>query len=386
MLQVNDFLSGKAPLNLTMRLGDHMMLIQLQLSTVTPSSSRRLTNTNSNTNTSTASTNCSSTHSHLPVLPATTSALSIAGSNNTAFCNTPGTSQATMVQPAVDSRCSNSNSASDSAAPQRHSSPPTMQTCSKANTSLSQVNVSAASPSPLLVSSRNSGMKASQLSVMSSGKNASHSTSTDSHRHHSQQKASHQNPSAVSVASESAKVSVSSSSTTGLKSSSPASVPTRPFTSFCTASSTSNSDTPEMAKSSSISESSHRTVQHLVQSPLKSLENATNNVSVYTGTNSSNVKLPVSQTAPNNTVTTSSNHGPLTSTSVHTCTSASSTSSSSSTMSASALCKCEPTTAAKPTLDTRALAEASRNLTQTLKQLSSEVLTSRSDPAEVSSD
>ena len=34
--QVNDFLSGKAPLNLTMRLGDHMMLIQLQLSTVTP--------------------------------------------------------------------------------------------------------------------------------------------------------------------------------------------------------------------------------------------------------------------------------------------------------------------------------------------------------------
>ncbi|XP_024083472.1 midnolin homolog isoform X2 [Cimex lectularius] len=37
--QVNDFLSGKAPLNLTMRLGDHMMLIQLQLSTVAPSGS-----------------------------------------------------------------------------------------------------------------------------------------------------------------------------------------------------------------------------------------------------------------------------------------------------------------------------------------------------------
>ncbi|XP_034934077.1 midnolin isoform X2 [Chelonus insularis] len=36
--QVNDFLSGKAPLNLTMRLGDQMMLIQLQLSTVTPAS------------------------------------------------------------------------------------------------------------------------------------------------------------------------------------------------------------------------------------------------------------------------------------------------------------------------------------------------------------
>lgn len=36
--QVNDFLSGKTPLNLSMRLGDHMMLIQLQLSTVNPSS------------------------------------------------------------------------------------------------------------------------------------------------------------------------------------------------------------------------------------------------------------------------------------------------------------------------------------------------------------
>ncbi|KAL5275618.1 MIDN family protein [Megaselia abdita] len=34
--QVNDFLSGKTPLNLSMRLGDHMMLIQLQLSTANP--------------------------------------------------------------------------------------------------------------------------------------------------------------------------------------------------------------------------------------------------------------------------------------------------------------------------------------------------------------
>jgi len=39
--QVNDFLSGAAPLNLTMRLGDHMMLIQLQLSTISQISSRR---------------------------------------------------------------------------------------------------------------------------------------------------------------------------------------------------------------------------------------------------------------------------------------------------------------------------------------------------------
>lgn len=37
--QVNEFLNGKAPLNLSMRLGDHMMLIQLQLSTVSGSKS-----------------------------------------------------------------------------------------------------------------------------------------------------------------------------------------------------------------------------------------------------------------------------------------------------------------------------------------------------------
>ncbi|XP_019876634.1 midnolin homolog isoform X3 [Aethina tumida] len=37
--QVNEFLCGKAPLNLSMRLGDHMMLIQLQLSSVAAAAS-----------------------------------------------------------------------------------------------------------------------------------------------------------------------------------------------------------------------------------------------------------------------------------------------------------------------------------------------------------
>lgn len=45
--QVNDFLSGKTPLNLSMRLGDHMMLIQLQLSTVNPTNSSASTSTGS---------------------------------------------------------------------------------------------------------------------------------------------------------------------------------------------------------------------------------------------------------------------------------------------------------------------------------------------------
>lgn len=39
--QINDFLSGKAPLNLTVRLGGHMMLIQLQLSTLNSSRSSK---------------------------------------------------------------------------------------------------------------------------------------------------------------------------------------------------------------------------------------------------------------------------------------------------------------------------------------------------------
>ncbi len=41
--QVNDFLAGKSPLTLAMRLGDHMMFVQLQLST-SQSNSKRTTN------------------------------------------------------------------------------------------------------------------------------------------------------------------------------------------------------------------------------------------------------------------------------------------------------------------------------------------------------
>ncbi|XP_069190692.1 midnolin homolog isoform X2 [Procambarus clarkii] len=64
--QVNDFLTGKAPLNLTMRLGDHMMLIQLQLSTVSPGGSRktRLQPTHSHTHTHAHTHNHAHTHTH----------------------------------------------------------------------------------------------------------------------------------------------------------------------------------------------------------------------------------------------------------------------------------------------------------------------------------
>ena len=62
--QVVDFLSGKAPLNLTMRLGDHMMLIQLQLSTVNSASSSKRARTSATTSASaSASTSASASRS-----------------------------------------------------------------------------------------------------------------------------------------------------------------------------------------------------------------------------------------------------------------------------------------------------------------------------------
>merc|ERR1712018_994823 len=59
--QVVDFLSGKAPLNLTMRLGDHMMLIQLQLSTVNASSGNKRSRTSSTASTKPSHTSSSAT-------------------------------------------------------------------------------------------------------------------------------------------------------------------------------------------------------------------------------------------------------------------------------------------------------------------------------------
>lgn len=74
--QVNDFLSGKSPLNLSMRLGDHMMLIQLQLSTLNPASSSSQngggssrSRTKAKTNNPVASTSMSTTTTTPPATP-----------------------------------------------------------------------------------------------------------------------------------------------------------------------------------------------------------------------------------------------------------------------------------------------------------------------------
>lgn len=71
--QVNDFLSGKSPLNLTMRLGDHMMLIQLQLSTLNSGSSSGTRSLRTSTPTKTSSsmsTKCD--HTESPTLQSST--------------------------------------------------------------------------------------------------------------------------------------------------------------------------------------------------------------------------------------------------------------------------------------------------------------------------
>lgn len=62
--QVNDFLSGKTPLNLSMRLGDHMMLIQLQLSTANPKPNESGSSVPNTTVTSSSRSNRSSHHHH----------------------------------------------------------------------------------------------------------------------------------------------------------------------------------------------------------------------------------------------------------------------------------------------------------------------------------
>lgn len=77
--QVNDFLSGKSPLNLSVRLGDHMMLIQLQLSTINPTTtltqqqqttqSPQSINTSSNTSGSSSTKSSRSSGTHRPTHP-----------------------------------------------------------------------------------------------------------------------------------------------------------------------------------------------------------------------------------------------------------------------------------------------------------------------------
>ena len=111
LLQVVDFLSGKAPLNLTMRLGDHMMLIQLQLSTVNSSSNSKRSRTSNQTSSSGASISrpptsvssaSSSTSSSTP--SASTSMPSGGGGPGTGPNQTKGPEVSESYKPKLDTR------------------------------------------------------------------------------------------------------------------------------------------------------------------------------------------------------------------------------------------------------------------------------------------
>ncbi|XP_049813573.1 midnolin [Schistocerca nitens] len=131
--QVNDFLSGKAPLNLTMRLGDHMMLIQLQLSTVTPSGGRRSgasPSTSGASSTSRVAAPAATTSSPAPAPAASRHAHSHAPatSSSTAAASKPSPSPSSSSAAPEICRCDSSSSASGPASAAAAAARPTLDT------------------------------------------------------------------------------------------------------------------------------------------------------------------------------------------------------------------------------------------------------------------
>lgn len=131
MWQVNDFLSGKAPLNLTMRLGDHMMLIQLQLSTVSSSGSSKRLQTAASTVASTgaaASALSASTVAPEPPPQATATAATACSAGN--IIGTPrlipgvDAYPITRVRNVSDDSDDNSMDTTEDVAPERSMTPP----------------------------------------------------------------------------------------------------------------------------------------------------------------------------------------------------------------------------------------------------------------------
>ncbi|XP_046400611.1 midnolin isoform X2 [Ischnura elegans] len=276
--QVNDFLSGKAPLNLTMRLGDHMMLIQLQLSTVTPS---------------TASSSSSSSSATL--------ASSSRRSSSSAASSSSSTSSSRLISSSSYSSSSHHHSRSGSSTRTTPHPPP--------------------HPPPNLNFTR-------PTSSPSSSTNSSSSTPASSHLHHPVSPT----PSAATTVS-AAPLLGGTCAGRGLTSAHHPSASSNVTSSTAVASSTttatSSSATPSCRCDASPSAPTHSVTCPLSSSPSSSAATA-------------------AATPPAGTPATAA--------------------AAASTASAAA--------APKPTLDTRALAEASRNLTQTLKQLSSEESTS----------
>lgn len=95
--QVNDFLSGKTPLSLSMRLGDHMMLIQLQLSTVNPTGSSSSAST-SGTSSATSGHSSRDVAKHLKHMKSLSN-LNVFGNRSKTHSNRPSSSFHQMSSP-----------------------------------------------------------------------------------------------------------------------------------------------------------------------------------------------------------------------------------------------------------------------------------------------
>ena len=338
--QVNDFLSGKTPLQLTMRLGDHMMLIQLQLSTVTPSpladrssgpstsvssslSESSPTTTSSSTETITSNHGCtSSSNRKFTVLPPTRST-----SSSTKFQHTTRTSY--LINNLDSTDCNISTVTTKAACSERTTPSPSKSSTTPVSSPHSMFCPQSSPPQQPRTSSAPMSPPPSGASSNSTSSRQScllhhHHHHHSHHHHHHHHHHPHHMRKALSLLS-------STSNSTDLSPST--------FISGCSDLSSASSlrDDDSSPQKEKLCNGHH----HQQQQQNSSTSSSSITRSFVTG-----------EACPSSSA--DSGVGII-----------------------------DVGKGAMATLDTRALAEASRNLTQKLKQLSSEVFTSRGDLAEV---
>nr|XP_018897365.1 PREDICTED: midnolin-like isoform X2 [Bemisia tabaci] len=354
--QVNDFLSGKAPLNLTMRLGDHMMLIQLQLSTVIPTTSSGTKRSLSKPSSSSATKSIKLHHNKSTKLISIVNDESLLSSSS--ILAAAGTNLSTSIVNQLANR-SSSNSGGLTEVTEL-------------------VDPDGFAPSPVSTAHCNPTSAEKSLSKRNVGTRGSSQNESNS-----SVKISDSDSGSVSDANSFSSRSISSILAEALTESLSSSV-LQPCVSCPVYSD------PSISPSFSVSSDARSPA-----SPISCPDASTSNISSRGFPSDVRPSSPGSLPSPCSSTTTSPSSTPTNPASPGSSTSspssspsltlASSSSSSSSSTSSSSSCRCYPSSSSaaspRPTLDTRALVEASRNLTQTLKQLSSEVLTSKPDPA-----
>ncbi|KAE8747643.1 hypothetical protein FOCC_FOCC005622 [Frankliniella occidentalis] len=386
-LLVNDFLSGKAPLNLTMRFGDHMMLIQLQLSTVSPQASRSRAASSSASSTSTSSRAVSVSSTAAPSSTSTTTSASTGSSSTSPTASVrsmstarvrrasaviPGLVPKSSSSPSSPSRSVTGDAASPSMGPPATPSPasptrpsaaaPTSSSAPSSPTPGSPCSASSPTPEPLVALPSANACEALLSQLMDSATQAVKASA-----------------SALSGNS------VSDTARTNLF----RAIDPSYRTSDEVKSDKSGSSPPSSCPSSSSScpaspkQSSPVTRKVLIRPATFLAESTSTNASTCTSacstpvhTSRSTSPMPSASASPPPSANSSNTKGVQTCPEESSGTSASGTSTSTCTCEAS---RCPMAYRQETRVHTRALAEASRNLMQTLKQLSSEVLTNREE-------